>query len=161
MTVRTRAIDLRMSWLFEFALVGHNFFDNLVQQQHSCKTAETREKCSHSVQLGAGRSNLLDAELTELGLELSELLCQIILVLAPERASLNLSGRLFNLSATCPFRAVVLRQVCYRNHDRVSRVELWDDDRGLCMICASGSMECSKILCWPQETSTIRSRHLS
>jgi hypothetical protein len=53
-----------------------------------------REECSHPVQLGAGRGDLLDAELTKLGLELSELLCQIILVLAPERTSLDLARRL-------------------------------------------------------------------
>lgn len=51
-------------------------------------------KCSHSVQLGAGRSDLLNAELTKLSLELSELLCQIILGLIPELSSLDLARRL-------------------------------------------------------------------
>lgn len=49
---------------------------------------------AHLVQLGARRGDLLDAELTELGLELSELLRQLILVLVPELAGLDLSGRL-------------------------------------------------------------------
>lgn len=53
-----------------------------------------RWSCSHLVQLGAGRSDLLDAKLSELALELSELLRQIILVLAPERTSLDLARRL-------------------------------------------------------------------
>lgn len=45
------------------------------------------------VQLAAGRGDLLDAELTELGLELTKLLGQIILVLAPKGDGLDLSGR--------------------------------------------------------------------
>lgn len=49
---------------------------------------------SHLVQLAAGRSDLLDAELAELSLELAELLRQLILVLAPERNRLDLARRL-------------------------------------------------------------------
>ncbi len=48
----------------------------------------------HLVELGAGRDNLLDAELAELRLELAELLHQVILALVPELDSLNLCGRL-------------------------------------------------------------------
>lgn len=48
----------------------------------------------HLVQLGAGRGDLLDAELTELGLELSELLGEIILALVPELDCLDLARRL-------------------------------------------------------------------
>lgn len=59
---------------------------------------------SHLVQLGAGRGDLLDAELAELGLELSELLCQIILALVPELDCLNLARRLIDtMSAIRPF----------------------------------------------------------
>lgn len=47
--------------------------------------------CSHLVQLGAGGSDLLDAELTELSLELGELLGEVLLVLPPELTSLNLA----------------------------------------------------------------------
>lgn len=46
------------------------------------------------VELGAGRDDLLDAQLAELGLELAELLQQVILALVPELDSLNLCGRL-------------------------------------------------------------------
>ena len=46
---------------------------------------------SHSVQLAAGRDNFLDAKLAKLGFELSELLRQIILVLAPELGGLDLA----------------------------------------------------------------------
>src|SRR5699024_97828 len=49
---------------------------------------------SHLVQLGAGRDDLLDAELAQLGLELGELLRQIILALVPELDGLNLARRL-------------------------------------------------------------------
>lgn len=45
----------------------------------------------HLVELGARRDNLLDPELTELGLQLVELLGELILVLVPELAGLDLS----------------------------------------------------------------------
>jgi hypothetical protein len=84
-----------MSWLFEIALVGHAFLnDLLLRQLLQNRDAAEMGKCSHSVQLGAGRGDLLDTELTELGLELSELLRQIILVLAPELSCLDLARRL-------------------------------------------------------------------
>ena len=50
--------------------------------------------CSHLVQLAAGRSDLLDAQLAELSLELAELLHQIILALVPKLDGLNLARRL-------------------------------------------------------------------
>lgn len=50
--------------------------------------------CSHLVQLAARRSDLLDAQLAELSLELAELLHQIILALVPELDGLNLARRL-------------------------------------------------------------------
>lgn len=53
-----------------------------------------REESLHSVQLGAGRSDLLDAQLAKLGLELTELLEQIILALVPQLDRLNLCRRL-------------------------------------------------------------------
>lgn len=43
----------------------------------------------HFVQLGAGRDDLLDPELTQLGLQLAELLQQLILVLGPQLAGLD------------------------------------------------------------------------
>lgn len=49
----------------------------------------------HLVQLGSSAtSNLLCPELDELLLEVVELLLELLLVLAPERLSLDLSGRL-------------------------------------------------------------------
>jgi hypothetical protein len=50
---------------------------------------------AHLGELGGGSTrNLLGAELTKLSLELSELLLEVLLVLAPERAGLNFCGRL-------------------------------------------------------------------
>lgn len=63
-------------------------------------------KSSHLVQLGAGRDDLLDAELAQLGLELGELLRQIILALVPELDGLNLARRLittFRVSESVSF----------------------------------------------------------
>lgn len=49
----------------------------------------------HSGELALGTTgNLLGAELDQLGLQLLELSLELILVLAPELASLDLSGRL-------------------------------------------------------------------
>jgi hypothetical protein len=45
----------------------------------------------HLVELGTRRDNLLDPELTEFGLQLVELLGELILVLVPELAGLDLS----------------------------------------------------------------------
>ena len=45
---------------------------------------------SHSVKLGSRGGDLLDPQLTELGLELTEGLEQILLALAPESAGLDL-----------------------------------------------------------------------
>ena len=65
-------------------------------------TPNTRSRISprgvglHLVELGAGRGDLLDAELTELSLELTELLGELVLVLAPKLGSLNLARRLFH-----------------------------------------------------------------
>lgn len=47
--------------------------------------------CIHLGELGTRGNNLLDAELTELGLELSELLNQVLLGLVPKLDALNLS----------------------------------------------------------------------
>ena len=60
----------------------------------------------HLVELGAGRNDLLDAELAELRLELAELLHQVILALVPELDRLNLCGRLrgnFGQQKCCGF----------------------------------------------------------
>jgi len=46
-----------------------------------------------SVQLAAGRCDLLDTELAELSLKLAELLDQLVLVLGPELDRLNLRRR--------------------------------------------------------------------
>lgn len=51
-------------------------------------------KSLHLVQLAAGRGDLLDAELAQLSLELAEGLGQVILVLRPQVAGLDLAGRL-------------------------------------------------------------------
>jgi len=48
----------------------------------------------HLGELGAGRDDLLDAKLAQLRLELTELLGELLLVLGPQLASLNLAGRL-------------------------------------------------------------------
>ena len=45
----------------------------------------------HLVELGAGRSDLLDPELAELGLQLTKLLGELVLVLPPQLAGLDLS----------------------------------------------------------------------
>ena len=52
-----------------------------------------KDSIVHSVQLGSRRSDLLDSELTELGLELAELLEEILLVLGPKGPGLDF-GRL-------------------------------------------------------------------
>lgn len=52
------------------------------------------EENVHLVELAAGRDNLLDAKLTQLGLELAQGLQQVILALGPELSGLNLSSRL-------------------------------------------------------------------
>lgn len=61
----------------------------------------------HLVQLGAGRSNLLDAELAEFSLELTELLGQLLLVLAPKLGSLDFSRRLTHDNQHPAFRHIV------------------------------------------------------
>lgn len=45
----------------------------------------------HLGELGARRRDLLDPELTELGLQLTELLGELVLVLPPQLAGLDLS----------------------------------------------------------------------
>ena len=54
------------------------------------KAVDTRTHV-HLVKLGAGRGDLLNPELAELSLQLAELLGELILVLVPELASLDLS----------------------------------------------------------------------
>lgn len=89
-----------------------------------------REKCSHPVQLGARRGDLLDAELTKLGLELSELLCQIILVLAPERTSLDLARRLQPVSdLSFPYSCFVCCCI-----ETTAEARGWKNDRE-CVLC--------------------------
>jgi hypothetical protein len=44
----------------------------------------------HSVQLGTRRVDLLDSELTQVGLKLAQLLEQILLALAPKSTGLDL-----------------------------------------------------------------------
>jgi hypothetical protein len=82
-------MDLRRSWLEEFEVSTWWFLS--IRGIKSFSVLESGEICSHLVQLGAGRGNLLDAELTELSLELSELLGEVLLVLPPELTSLNLA----------------------------------------------------------------------
>jgi hypothetical protein len=61
-----------------------------------CSVRDVREvSVVHSGELALGTTgNLLGAELDQLGLQLLELSLELILVLAPELASLDLSGRL-------------------------------------------------------------------
>lgn len=59
--------------------------------------------CVHSVQLGTRRSDLLDAELAELGLEFTKLLGQFVLVLPPQLGGLNLGCRLIHISLATMF----------------------------------------------------------
>lgn len=47
-----------------------------------------------AVELGAGGGDLLDAQLAQLSLELTELLDQLVLVFGPQGTGLNLGGRL-------------------------------------------------------------------
>lgn len=54
------------------------------------------EKRVHLGELGARRSDLLDAELVQLSLELVELLEELILILAPEGSGLDFAGGLFS-----------------------------------------------------------------
>lgn len=66
-----------------------------------------RDSSLHLVQLGAGRGNLLDAELAEFSLELTELLGQLLLVLAPKLGSLDFSRRLTHDNQHPGFRRIV------------------------------------------------------
>lgn len=62
---------------------------------------------SHLVQLGSGGGDLLDAQLAELGLQLAEGLGELVLVLGPQLAGLDLCGRLQHCQL--PIRGVVNR----------------------------------------------------
>ena len=49
----------------------------------------------HLCELGCGTAgDLLDAQLAQFGLQLTELLLQVLLVLGPQRTGLDFSGRL-------------------------------------------------------------------
>lgn len=55
-----------------------------------------REKNVHPVELGRSTlRDLLDTKLTELSLQLIELLGEVVLALSPELSSLNLGARLY------------------------------------------------------------------
>jgi len=61
-----------------------------------------------AVELGAGGGDLLDAQLAQLSLELTELLDELVLVLGPQGTGLNLGGRLrgektFLLAPNAPY----------------------------------------------------------
>lgn len=62
----------------------------------------------HLVQLSTRRGDLLDAELAELSLELAEGLGQILAVLRPQLAGLDLSGRLRHCQRSKTFLAGLL-----------------------------------------------------
>jgi hypothetical protein len=106
MTVRTRAIDLRRSWLLCEDVGQHSFLFCLLDicrllclgMGGSLDIPNVRggwfQSGLHLVQLAAGRNDLLDAQLAELSLELAELLHQIILALVPKLDCLNLGRRL-------------------------------------------------------------------
>ena len=69
---------------------------------------------SHLVQLGAGRGDLLDAELAELSLELAELLHQIILGLVPQLDRLDLARRLTTCQQFCSLQHYVRIKIQFR-----------------------------------------------
>lgn len=69
--------------------------------RHSSSHCDSGVGIEYAHSVGLGRStagDLLDAELVELGLQLLELLGEVLLVLAPELSSLDL-GRLGTVSA--------------------------------------------------------------
>ena len=66
----------------------------LVQAQYGRRNLGELEWNVHPVQLGARRGDLLDAELAQLSLELSELLDELVLALGPQGTGLNLGGGL-------------------------------------------------------------------
>lgn len=68
--------------------------DGSVTMCQLVKGVGQHRKSLHLVQLAAGRGDLLDAELAQLSLELAEGLGQVILVLRPQVAGLDLAGRL-------------------------------------------------------------------
>lgn len=78
-------------------------------QLSTIATAEKKgvDSFLHLVQLGAGRGNLLDAELAEFSLELTELLGQLLLVLAPKLGSPDFSRRLTHNNQHPAFRRIV------------------------------------------------------
>lgn len=87
--VRTRAIDLRTSPLANVSALLRG-----ERHCHLFRDQLDKGRNVHPVQLGARRGDLLDAELAQLGLELSELLNELILALGPQGTGLNLGGRL-------------------------------------------------------------------
>ena len=90
--MRTRAIDLRTSWLGH---VSHN------RRFAGLQTSSVLQNV-HLVELRLCTScDLLRPQLNELGLEVFQLLLELILVLAPELRCLDFSGRLF----VCKYRS--------------------------------------------------------
>lgn len=59
-------------------------------------------------------SNLLSAQLHELGLQVIELLLKLLLVLSPERRGLDFAGRLRAQLLVCIFGALTRRHVVER-----------------------------------------------
>lgn len=91
MMVRTRAIDLRTSWLVIMSVFVVSFFSSRFSPSSRCMVY----RHVHLAQLRLGTtSDLLGPQLHKLGLEVVELLLQFLLVLAPELGGLDLAGRL-------------------------------------------------------------------
>lgn len=84
MTVRTRAIDLRTSWLFVMLVLPKSSIQFFLARIYA-HLGELR--C-----VPAG--NLLCAQLNELALQIIELLSEVLLVLRPELGGLNFACRL-------------------------------------------------------------------
>jgi hypothetical protein len=82
------------SWKLDVACRMSRFPNCFICTQPRKRSGSLSGSNVHLVQLGAGRGDLLDLQLAQLGLELIELLREILLVLGPQLAGLDLSGRL-------------------------------------------------------------------
>ena len=74
-------------------LVEESELRSLLEVDDGQDTRDRLAEVVDSVQLSPGGSNLLNAQLAELRLELAERLQQVLLALAPESTSLDLRGR--------------------------------------------------------------------
>lgn len=98
MTVRTRAIDLRISWLFGKENACQPKAASILPLSNLRRAAgrgRVRVRIDvHLGELAARGHDLLDAKLAQLRLELTQLLGELVLVLGPQLARLDLGSRL-------------------------------------------------------------------